>query len=190
MNKRQVWVVEGKRVGSPKDVTIWDVFTSQDAALDQCNVAAKRDLNRFYTVTLYTPEGAMTNPNTRLADELRQGGIALIAEAVASLRSVTLELNENATCRMVMHTDSEWLAKLRECVAAIPPGNVAQPEPTALDDLRKVPGATGRDLPCVEALRAGASRVTGEVHERRSRWRVRCAESFTNSRTAVHSAAA
>lgn len=76
----------------------------------------------------------MTNPDTRLADELRQGGLALIAEAVADI----------ANGRGL---PDWWVDDLKRRVAAVPPGNVAQPAPTALDDLRKVKGATGANPP-------------------------------------------
>lgn len=70
----------------------------------------------------------MTQPNTRLADELRRGGIALLAEAVADLYDTLLvEQGITRPCDREASGRS-WLIEMHSRVAAIPPGNVAQPE--------------------------------------------------------------
>jgi hypothetical protein len=78
----------------------------------------------------------MTEPKSRvqLADELRRGGVALIAEAVADMADAIPGWDERNHAR--------WLLTLRERVAAIPPGNVERPK-SALAELREAPGATG-----------------------------------------------
>lgn len=67
----------------------------------------------------------MTNPNTRLADKLRQWGLALLADR--------LEI-EQRRCRQAEQERDRLLAEFTEemqrRVAAIPPGNVAQPAPS------------------------------------------------------------
>lgn len=60
----------------------------------------------------------MTQPNARLADELRRGGIVLLAEAVASLRRDLRVMSGKP------QLDTQWLQTLRE---RLPPSNSERP---------------------------------------------------------------
>lgn len=68
----------------------------------------------------------MTEPEFNLADELRRGGIGLLAQAVASLWSMRFREQPYATGQNELEYATAWLRARKQTAAAVQPGNVEQ----------------------------------------------------------------